>query len=60
MEAQKSARLNYYGPGAQEIGTEMGKAVEAVVFGQKTPKQAAEDAAKAGQTVLDRELAKSG
>ena len=29
VEAQKSARLNYFGPGAQEIGTEMGKAVEA-------------------------------
>jgi ABC-type glycerol-3-phosphate transport system substrate-binding protein len=60
VEAQKSARLNYFGPGAQEIGTEMGKAVEAVVFGQKAPKQAAEDAAKASQVILDRERQKAG
>ncbi len=58
VEQQKSAEIGYYGPGAQEIGTEMGKAVEAVVFGQKTPKQAAEDAAKASQTILERELKK--
>jgi multiple sugar transport system substrate-binding protein len=58
VEQQKLAEIGYYGPGAQEIGTEMGKAVEAVVFGQKTPKQAAEDAAKASQIILERELKK--
>ncbi|MFN8523278.1 MAG: ABC transporter substrate-binding protein [Chloroflexota bacterium] len=58
MEAQKTARLPYYGPGSQEIFTEFGKAIEAVVFGQKTPAQAAEETHKAAQVVLDRELKK--
>ncbi|MCC6175620.1 MAG: ABC transporter substrate-binding protein [Chloroflexi bacterium] len=60
VEAQKSTDLSYFGPGAQEIGTELGKAIEAVVFGQKTPQQAIEDAAKTSQTVLDRERQKAG
>jgi ABC-type glycerol-3-phosphate transport system substrate-binding protein len=60
VDAQKSADLPYYGPGSQEIGTELGKAVEAVVFGQKTPQQALEEAAKASQTILDRERQKAG
>jgi ABC-type glycerol-3-phosphate transport system substrate-binding protein len=60
LESQKSADLPYYGPGSQEIGTELGKAVEAVVFGQKTPQQALEEAARASQTILDRERQKSG
>ncbi|MFN8526512.1 MAG: ABC transporter substrate-binding protein [Chloroflexota bacterium] len=58
LEGQKSARLFYYGPGSQEISTEMGKAVEAVVFGQKAPKQALDEAAKASQVILERELKK--
>jgi ABC-type glycerol-3-phosphate transport system substrate-binding protein len=56
VESQKSAEVAYFGPGAQEIGTELGKAVEAVVFGQKSPKQALDDATRASQTILDREL----
>ena len=60
VESQKSTDLSYFGPGAQEIGTEVGKAVEAVVFGQKTPQQALEDAAKASQVILDRERQKAG
>ena len=60
LESQKSTDLPYYGPGAQEIGTEVGKAIEAVVFGQKTPQQALDDAARAGQTILDRERQKGG
>jgi ABC-type glycerol-3-phosphate transport system substrate-binding protein len=60
VESQKSADLSYFGPGAQEIGTELGKAVEAVVFGQKSPQQAIEDAARASQTILDRERQKAG
>jgi ABC-type glycerol-3-phosphate transport system substrate-binding protein len=60
LEAQKSTDLPYFGPGAQEIGTELGKAIEAVAFGQKEPKQALEDAAKASQVILDRERKKSG
>jgi multiple sugar transport system substrate-binding protein len=58
LEAQKSTDLPYYGPGAQEMGTEMGKAIEAVAFGQKEPKQALADAAKASQVILDRERKK--
>ncbi len=60
VESQKSADLPYFGPGAQEIGTEVGKAIEAVVFGQKSPQQALEDAARASQTILDRERQKAG
>jgi multiple sugar transport system substrate-binding protein len=60
LEAQKSTDLPYFGPGAQEIGTEVGKAIEAVVFGQKAPQQALEDAEKASQTILDRERKKTG
>lgn len=60
LEAQKSTDLPYYGPGAQEIGTEVGKAVEAVVFGQKSPEQALDDAARASQVILDRERQKAG
>jgi multiple sugar transport system substrate-binding protein len=58
MEAQKNARVLYYGPGSQEIFTELGKAVEAVVFGQKSPAQAMEEAQKASQVILERELKK--
>jgi ABC-type glycerol-3-phosphate transport system substrate-binding protein len=58
VDSQKAAQIGYFGPGAQEIGTEMGKAVEAVVFGQKSPQQAAAEAAKASQIILDRELNK--
>ncbi len=60
LEAQKSTDLPYFGPGAQEIGTEVGKAIEAVVFGQKTPQQALDEATRAGQTILDRERQKAG
>ena len=60
VESQKSTDLPYFGPGAQEIGTELGKAVEAVVFGQKSPQQALDDAARASQTILDRERQKAG
>ncbi|MCC6175619.1 MAG: ABC transporter substrate-binding protein [Chloroflexi bacterium] len=60
VEAQKSTDLSYDGPGAQEIGTEFGKAIEAVVFGQKTPQQAIDDAAATCQGILDRERQKTG
>jgi ABC-type glycerol-3-phosphate transport system substrate-binding protein len=60
LEAQKTTELPYYGPGAQEIGTEVGKAIEAVAFGQKEPKQALDEAAKTSQTILDRERKKTG
>ncbi|MCL4464674.1 MAG: extracellular solute-binding protein, partial [Chloroflexi bacterium] len=59
IEGQKSGQLSYFGPAAAEIQTEAGKAIEAVAFNQKTAKQAADDATKAGQAALDRELAKT-
>lgn len=58
LEAQKAAQVAYFGPGAQEMFTEVGKAVEAVVFGQKQATLALEEAAAAGQSILDRERKK--
>jgi ABC-type glycerol-3-phosphate transport system substrate-binding protein len=58
VESQKSTELAYCGPGAQEMGTEVGKAVEAVAFGKKEPRQAMDDAAQAAQVILDRERKK--
>lgn len=60
LEGQKYAMLPYSGPGASGIKIEKGKAVEAVVFNQKTPKQALDDAAAAAQIILDRELKAAG
>ena len=57
-EGQKDAQIIYYGPGVEEIETEFGKAVEAVIFGQKTPQKAADDGTAAAQIILDRELKK--
>ncbi|MHB1134625.1 MAG: ABC transporter substrate-binding protein [Chloroflexota bacterium] len=58
LEGQKLSKLSYFGPGAAEIQNEAGKAIEAVAFGQKTAKQAADDATAAAQVILDRELKK--
>lgn len=58
VEAQKTTDLPYFGPGAQEIGVELGKAIEAVAFGKKEPKQALDEAAQASQVILDRERKK--
>jgi hypothetical protein len=49
----------YNGPGAEEISTEVGKAIEAVVFGKKEPKPALDEAAANAQAILDRERKKS-
>jgi len=56
IEAQKDAALTYFGPGVAEISTQLGKAIEAVVFGQKTPQGALAEAASVAQSILDREL----
>ena len=55
---RNSRSLPYSGPAVAEIQSESAKAIEAVVFGAKTAKQAAEDANTAAQVVLDRELKK--
>jgi sn-glycerol 3-phosphate transport system substrate-binding protein len=55
LEAQKDAALTYNGPGVAEISTRLGKAVEAVAFGQKTPKEALDEAVVDAQKILDRE-----
>ncbi|MDA8216708.1 MAG: extracellular solute-binding protein, partial [Dehalococcoidales bacterium] len=59
-DAQPSARLSYYGPGAVELTMEVAKGIEAALYGQKTPKQALDDAAKTAADVLKRERAKQG
>ncbi|MHB1416321.1 MAG: extracellular solute-binding protein, partial [Chloroflexota bacterium] len=56
VEGQKLGRLPYYGPGAAEMENEAAKAIEAVVFGQKTAQQAADDCNTAAQAILDRVL----
>lgn len=58
--SQSVAKVEYHGPGANEIYTQIGQALEAVVFGQKAPKPAANDLTKAAQVILDRERAKGG
>jgi len=56
LEAQKEAALTYFGPGVEEISTQFGRAIEAVVFGVKTPQRALDDAVSVAQSILDREL----
>ena len=56
LEAQKDADLTYNGPGVGEISTQLGRAIEAVVFGQKTPQRALDETAGVCQGILDREL----
>ncbi|MHB1132796.1 MAG: extracellular solute-binding protein [Chloroflexota bacterium] len=58
LEQQKTAVTPYFGPASAEIFVELSKAIEAVAFGQKTPKQAADESAAAAQVILDRELKK--
>ena len=56
MTGQKDAALTYFGPGVEEISTQLGRAIEAVVFGVKTPQRALDEAAPVCQGILDREL----
>jgi ABC-type glycerol-3-phosphate transport system substrate-binding protein len=55
LDAQKDAALSYTGPGVGEISARLGKAVEAVAFGQQSPKEALDAAAADAQKILDRE-----
>ena len=55
FRSAKDAALTYKGPGVAEISTRIGKAIEAVAFGQQTPKQALDAAAVDAQRILDRE-----
>jgi ABC-type glycerol-3-phosphate transport system substrate-binding protein len=59
LEGQKDAALTYFGPGVEEISTQLGRAIEAVVFGAKTPQRALDEAASVCQSILDRELKKA-
>ena len=59
LEGQKDAALTLFGPGAQEISTHLGRAIEAVLFGKKTPKEALDEAAVNVQKILDRERKRS-
>lgn len=60
LEAQKEGRLTYFGPGASEIANRVGEAIEAVVFGHQTPKEAMDAATTDGQVILDRVLRRRG
>jgi len=60
LDAQEDARLPYAGPGASEIATRVSEAIEAVIFGRQTPKEAMDAAAEDGQVVLDRVLRRRG
>jgi ABC-type glycerol-3-phosphate transport system substrate-binding protein len=59
LEAQKSAQTSYFGPGATPAFVELGKAIEAIVYGQAQPKAALDDSAQKAQAILDRERKKS-
>jgi sn-glycerol 3-phosphate transport system substrate-binding protein len=48
------ARLPYYGPGAPEVALRVAQAIETAVYGQKTPKQALDDAAREADAILAR------
>ncbi|MBI5956818.1 MAG: ABC transporter substrate-binding protein [Chloroflexi bacterium] len=57
-EAQPTARLAYDGPGGVEMFQQAALGIEVAVFGQKTPKQALDEAAKEANEILKRERAK--
>jgi ABC-type glycerol-3-phosphate transport system substrate-binding protein len=54
VDVLRQARLPYYGKGAEEISVQVAQAIEAAVYGQKTPKQALDDAAQQANAILAR------
>jgi len=60
LDAQEDARITYSGPGVAEIAKRNGEAIEAVVFGRQTAKEAIEAAAADAQVILDRNLRRRG
>ena len=54
VDSQPQARLPYFGTGAQEIAIQVAQAIEAAVFGQKSPRQALDDAARQANAILAR------
>jgi ABC-type glycerol-3-phosphate transport system substrate-binding protein len=54
VDSQPQARLPYFGRGAQEIAVQVAQAIEAAVLGQRSPKQALDDAARQADAVLAR------
>ena len=60
LTAQEDAKLPYTGPGVREIAARTGKAIEAVAFGNQTPKEAMDNAAKDNQVILNRVLRRRG
>jgi ABC-type glycerol-3-phosphate transport system substrate-binding protein len=59
VEGLPTARLEYLGPGALEIAKVVAVGIEAATFGQKSAKQALDDAAKEANEILKRERAKA-
>jgi len=58
-EGLPTARLEYVGPGALEIAKVVAVGIEGAVFGQKSAKQALDEAAKEANEILKRERAKA-
>jgi multiple sugar transport system substrate-binding protein len=54
VDSQPQARLPYFGTGAQEIAIQVAQGIEAAVFGQKSPRQALDDAARQVNAILAR------
>jgi len=54
VDSLAQARLPYFGKGAQDIAVLVAQAIEAAVLGQKSPKQALDDAARQANAVLAR------
>ena len=60
LDAQQDARLPYTGAGASEIASRVSQAIEAVIYGRQTPKEAMDAATRDAQVVLDRALRRRG
>ena len=54
VDSLPQARVAYVGTGAQEIAIQVAQAIEAAVFGQKSPRQALDDAARQANAILAR------
>jgi ABC-type glycerol-3-phosphate transport system substrate-binding protein len=54
VEAQPQARRPYFGTGAQEIALQVAQAIEAAVYGQRTPQQVLDEAARQADAILAR------
>jgi ABC-type glycerol-3-phosphate transport system substrate-binding protein len=54
VDSLRLGRLPYYGKGAQDIAVLVAQAIEAAVYGQMSPKQALDEAARQADVILAR------